>query len=70
METMRQYVVRRASAEKRYRLHADASGIGESRWEWLKKLANGEIGNPGSDSVETLYRYYKLLETKQRRKAA
>jgi len=67
METMRQYVMRRASKVKRYRKHAKESGIGEHAWEWLKKFANGEIGNPGSDRIETLFRHYKTLETKERR---
>ena len=67
METMREYVVRRAGQVKRYKTVARESGIGESRWEWLKRLARGDIGNPGADSIEILYKHYKLLESKERR---
>lgn len=68
METMTQYVVRRASSVKNYKAVARSSGIGERAWEWLKKLANGEIGNPGANRIERLYRHYKLLEVKDRRR--
>lgn len=65
---MTEYVVERAGKVKSYRAVARQSGIGEAAWEWLKKLANGEIANPGALRIEKLYRYYKLLETKQRRR--
>lgn len=66
METMRQYVVRRAFQEKNYRQVSDENKVG---FEWLRKLANDQIANPGADKIEKLYRYYKLLETKRRRAA-
>ena len=67
METMRQYVVRRAFEVKAYRRVARDSGIGEEAFEWLKILARGKIPNPGSDRIEKLFRHYKLLESKERR---
>lgn len=68
MSTMREYVVRRARAEKRYKANAKAAGIGEAAWEWLKKLANGEISNPGADRIEILWRHYKALEVRGARR--
>jgi phage gp16-like protein len=68
METMVQYVIRRASSVKHYKTNAKDSGIGENAWEWLKKLANREIGNPGANRIERLYRHYKLLEAKELRR--
>lgn len=67
METMREYVVRRAFEEKAYKRIAKDAGIGEEAWEWLKILARGKIPNPGSDRIEKLFRHYKLLESKTRR---
>jgi hypothetical protein len=67
---MTQYVVRRACEVKNYKAVARESGIGEDAWEWLKKLANGEIANPGAMRIEKLYHFYKLQESKQRRRAA
>lgn len=66
---MTEYVINRAFKVKAYRAVARESGIGEEAWEWLKKLANGEIGNPGSRRIEKLYRYYKALEVPRRRTA-
>lgn len=64
METMREYVVRRAFEHKRYLEVSSSQKVG---YEWLKKLAQGRIPNPGSDKIEKLYRHYKLLEVKKRR---
>ena len=61
------YVIYRAERLKKYRRVARDSGIGEDAWEWLKKLANGEIDNPGARRIEKLYRYYKLHESTSRR---
>ena len=69
METMREYAVRRAFEVKNYRKVLRDTGIGEEAYEWMAKFAQGRIPNPGSDRVEILYRYYKLLETKKRRAA-
>ncbi len=66
---MREYAVRRAAEVKRYRQTVIDAGLGESAYEWLCKFARDAIPNPGSDRVEKLYRYYKLLETKRRRAA-
>lgn len=69
METMREYAVRLAKKTKRYRAVLVESGIGEGAFEWYCKFARNEIPNPGSDRVEKLYKYFKLLETKKRRAA-
>jgi hypothetical protein len=69
METMREYAVRRAGEVKSYRQTAIDAGLGEGAYEWLCKFARDEIPNPGSDRVEKLYKYYKLLEMKKRRVA-
>jgi hypothetical protein len=65
METMRQYVVRRAFETKKYRLVAEETDVG---YEWLRKLALNQIPNPGADKIENLYRYYKLQEAVHRRR--
>jgi hypothetical protein len=62
MESMAQYVIRRASEEKGYKRVVE-----DLRWEagvveWLRKLAHGKITNPGSARIEPLYRYYKQRE--------
>lgn len=62
------YVIARAAKVKAYKAVARSSGIGEAAWEWLKKLANGEIDNPGSRRIEKLYRYYKLQESGAQRR--
>jgi hypothetical protein len=58
-ETRTQYVIRRAREVKRYRKVAAASQVG---YEWLCKLARGEIKNPGSEAIERLEVYYRELE--------
>ena len=63
METMRDYVVRRAAEEKRYREVSDETEVG---YEWLCKLARDEIPNPGADRIERLFYYYKRLEKRRR----
>jgi hypothetical protein len=60
METMREYVVRRAFEHKRYRQVADENEVG---YEWLCKLARNAIRAPGSDRIEKLHRYYRSLES-------
>lgn len=67
METMKQYVIRRAFEHKQYKSVAAETAVGE---EWLRKLARNLIGKPNVDAVEKLWRYYKLHETRQRRRAA
>jgi hypothetical protein len=66
---MTEYVISRASAVKTYKTVARDSGIGERAWEWLKKLANREIENPGARRIEKLYKFYKLQEVSQKRKS-
>lgn len=67
METMKQYVIRRAIEHKQYRIVAEECDVGA---EWLRKLAHNLIGKPNVDAVEKLWRYYKLHETRQKRRAA
>lgn len=67
---MTEYVIKRAAKTKAYKAVSRESGIGEDAWEWLKKLANGEIGNPGSRRIEMLYRFYKLQESNQKRRSS
>lgn len=67
MESMREYVVRRAREVGRYKETAELIGVGEF---WLQKLATKRsIPNPGSEAIEKCYRFYKLLESKRRRAA-
>ncbi len=66
METMKQYVVRRAFEHKNYRQVSLESGIGEDAYEWLCKIARDEIPNPGTERIEKLYHYYKRLEPRRR----
>lgn len=66
---MREYAVRLAKRTKQYKTVLRESGIGEAAFEWYCKFARNEIPNPGSDRVEKLYRYFKILETKKRRAA-
>lgn len=66
METMKEYVIRRAFEHKAYRNVAAETMVG---YEWLCKLARKEIGKPNVDAIERLWRYYKLHETKQRRRS-
>jgi hypothetical protein len=68
METMRQYVVRRAFQVKRYREIAEANDVG---YEWLCKLARNAIKQPGADRIEKLHRFYRSLESngKSRRRS-
>ena len=70
METMAQYVIRRAFEEKGYRRVVEDMGWDDGVVEWLRKLALGLIKNPGADRIEALYRHYKLLESNRRRRAA
>lgn len=67
METMLQYVVRRAFEVKRYRRVAEETDVG---YEWLCKLARDEIKEPGAIKIERLHRYYSALESngKKRRR--
>jgi transcriptional regulator with XRE-family HTH domain len=64
METMRQYVSRRAWEMKNYREVAKKAGVGE---EWLKKIARNEIPNPGIEGLEKAYNYFRSLEANGRR---
>lgn len=64
MESMTEYVVRRASEVKDYKRVSAAADVG---FDWLNKLARGAIDNPGSARIERLYHFYKRLE---KRKAA
>jgi hypothetical protein len=64
---MQQYAQRRAAEVKNYRRVAKESGIGEDAYEWLCKFARGAIKKSSSDRIETLWRYYKLHETRLRR---
>lgn len=68
METMAQYVIRRAREEKRYRRVVKDMGWEPGTVEWMRKLALDQIKNPGSDRIEALYRHYKLLEATSKRK--
>lgn len=66
MESMTQYVVRRACEVKGYKRVAEKNDVG---FDWLNKLAQGAIENPGSRRIERLYHYYKRLESpRQKRK--
>lgn len=68
MESMREYVVRRAREVGRYRETAALIGVGEF---WLQKLATKKsIPNPGSEAIEKCYRFFKSVETKHRRNGA
>ncbi len=67
MESMRNYVVRRAREEKNYRRHADAMGLDEN---WLSKIAQDAIPDPGVVKIEKAYHYYKGLEPKRNRATA
>lgn len=66
---MREYAIRRALQEKRYMEVVLEAGLGAKAYNWICKFARNQIPNPGSDRVEKLYRYYKLLETKKKRAA-
>lgn len=63
---MTQYVVRRAREHKQYRRVVRETGLGEDVYEWLCKLAQGAIPNPGSNRIEILYPYYKALDQRKR----
>lgn len=65
METMRDYVVRRAREVKQYRLMAKRIGVGEF---WLQKLSTKRsIPNPGASDIEKCFHFYKSMETPVRR---
>lgn len=64
METMREYVTRRAAEVKNYREVAKRAGVGE---EWLKKIARDVIPNPGIDGLEKLHTYFRSLEANGKR---
>ena len=65
METMRDYVVRRAAEHRKYKQVAEELDVG---YDWLRKLARNIIPNPGSLRIEKLWRFYKLHEVNRRRK--
>ena len=44
---------------KNYRRVAAEAKVG---FDWLNKLAQGAIPNPGSQRIERLFAYYKRLE--------
>jgi hypothetical protein len=67
METRTQYVIRRAREVKRYREVAEACRVG---YEWLCKLAQGRIKNPGSDAIERLEQHYRGLELERSREVS
>lgn len=56
---MKSYVVRRAKETKRYREVAEETGV---QYDWLCKLAQNAIAEPGVDKVEKLFHYYKARE--------
>lgn len=60
-ESRKAYVIRRAREVKRYREVAAAT-IGERGYEWLCKLARGQIPNPSHDRIECLFTHYQALE--------
>lgn len=64
---MRNYVVRRANEEKRYRQVLEEAGLDASE-RWLRMIAKDQIPSPGVDRMEKLYRHYKLLESNNRRR--
>lgn len=66
MESMRQYVVRRAREVKDYKRVASEAKVG---YDWLNKIARDAIPNPGVEQVEKLYHYYKGLEVPRRKRA-
>ena len=53
---MRDYVVRRAREVKDYKRVAAKANVG---YDWLNKIAQDAIANPGSEQIERLYKYYK-----------
>jgi hypothetical protein len=59
MESMKQYVIRRAAEVKRYREVARATGV---NYHWLTKLAQGRIPKPNFDDIQTLHDHYRALE--------
>jgi hypothetical protein len=64
METMKEYVIRRAFEHKRYREVSMTVDVG---YEWLCKLARNEIQKPNVDDIERLWRFYKALEAQEPR---
>lgn len=66
MESMRQYVVRRAREVKDYKRVALEAGVG---YDWLNKIARDAIPNPGVEQVEKLFHYYKAREVPRRKRA-
>lgn len=64
MESMKEYVVRRARQVKDYKRVAAEADVG---YDWLNKIARDAIPNPGVRQIERLYHYYKRLEPKRRR---
>jgi hypothetical protein len=63
MESMKEYVVRRAREVKDYKRVSSEAQVG---YDWLNKIAQDAIPNPGVEQIERLYHYYKRLEPKRR----
>jgi hypothetical protein len=66
MESMREYVIRRVREVKNYRETAEKADLGE---EWLRKIAQDAIANPGLERMEKAYRYFRSLEGNGKRKS-
>ena len=64
MESMKDYVVRRAFEHKHYREVAEETRVD---MHWLTKLAYNKIPNPGVVRIERLYHFYKAKEPRRRR---
>jgi hypothetical protein len=66
MESMLDYVIRRADEVKRYKDVIAASGINASE-RWLRYVArDGQVAR-SVRKIETLYSYYKTLEANESR---
>lgn len=63
---MTAYVVRRAREVKDYKRVAKETEVG---FDWLNKLSQGAIPNPGAERIERLHGYYKRLEVRRSRAA-
>lgn len=67
MEPMRDYVVRRAREVKDYKRVSKEADV---PYDWLNKIAQDAIENPGVKNLERLYHYYKRQEMKPPRRRA
>lgn len=64
MESMRDYVVRRAREVKDYKRVAAEVPV---PYDWLNKISQNAIANPGVKNLELLFHYYKGREVRRRR---